>query len=350
MAGTSHNFGVRIVHRAAVILSVAIVGIASPTSAQTNADSYEGATITMVIGYGPGAAYDTYARLLIRHLGRHIPGQPSIVPKNMPGAGSMIAANHLFNAAPKDGTVIGSLATSAVLGPLFGLAAARFNPTEFNWIGNLDQSIGTCATWHTSGIRSFDDLFTREALFGGSGTGAVNSQHATALKNLLGLKIRVIQGFRGSADVKLAMQRGEVQANCGLSLGTLKAQHLDDFRSGKLKPIIQLAFEKHPELSGVSHIYDYAKSLEMRQTFDLIFGAQVIGRPFAAPPGIPPARTAILRRAFTATVKDPQFQQDVAKLNLPVTTMSGEEVQQLFSKFMAYPADVVKKATNAYNP
>lgn len=329
---------------------VALMGVIGEAAAQAHSVEYEGATITMIIGYGPGSAYDTYARFLIRHLGRHIPGNPPILPKNMPGAGSMVAANHLFSVAPKDGTAIGGLATSAALGPLFGLAAARFNPAEFNWIGNLDQSIGTCAVWHTSGIRSFDELFRRETLFGGSGAGAVNSQHATALKNLLGLKIRLVQGFRGSADVKLAMQRGEVQANCGMSLGTLKAQHFDDFQSGNLKPIVQLAFEKHPELSGVSHIYDYAKSLDMRQTFDLIFGAQVIGRPFVAPPGIPKARLAILRRAFAATVKDPQFQQDAAKLNLPVATMSGDEVQQLFSKFMSYPADVVKKATNAYNP
>ncbi len=330
-------------------LLVALASSATPAFTEVSARAYEGATITMVIGYGPGSAYDTYARLLIRHLGRHVPGNPSIVPKNMPGAGSLVAANHLYRTAAKDGTTIGSLATSAALGPLFGLPGARFDPTEFNWIGNLDQSVGTCAVWHTSGIRSFDDLFTREILFGGSGPGAVNAQHATALKNLLGLKLRVVQGFRGSADVKLAMQRGEVEANCGLSLGTLKAQHFDDFQSGALKPIVQLAFEKHPELAGVSHIYDYATSPDMHQIFDLIFGAQVIGRPFVAPPGIPEVRQAILRKAFIATVSDPLFRQDATKLNLPIAPMSGDDVQRFFSKLMAYPTAVVRKAAEAYN-
>jgi tripartite-type tricarboxylate transporter receptor subunit TctC len=338
----------RIFNRASFVIALALSGIGSQAFAQTSPTDYKDTTITMVIGYGPGSAYDTYARLLVRHLGRHIPGKPSILPKNMPGAGSAIAANHLYSVAPKDGTVIGSLATSAALGPLFGLPGGRFNPTEFNWIGNLDRSIGTCAIWHTSGIRSFDELLTREALFGGSGPGAVNSQHATALKNLLGLKLRVIQGFRGSVDVKLAMQRGEVHGNCGLSLATLKAQHFDDFRSGALQPIIQLAFEKHPELKGVAHIYDYAKTQEMREIFDLIFGAQVIGRPFAAPPGIPEARRAILRQAFRATIKDSHFQAEATKLNLPIAPMSGEEVQQLFAKFMSYSPAVVRKAAAAF--
>jgi tripartite-type tricarboxylate transporter receptor subunit TctC len=211
----------------------------------------------------------------------------------------------------------------------------------------MDQTIGTCAVWRTYGIERFEDLMTKPTVFGGSGPSGVNSQHASALKNLLGAKIKLIQGYPGSNQIKLAMAKGELQGACGMALSSLKSQHASEYRSGELRPIVQLAIEKNPELPGVAHIYDYAKNEEMRQIFDLVFGPHIIGRPVLAPPALPADRKAALRAAFMATMADPAFRADAQKMKLDITPSDGEWVERLFAKFFGYPKPVVQKAIAA---
>ena len=308
---------------------------------------YEGRTVNLLIGYGPGAGYDAYGRLVARHFGRHVPGNPTIIPQNMPGAGSMKVAGYIYSVAPKDGTVFGIFATAAALEPLYTGNTTLFDPAKFTWIGNLDETIGTCAVWHTTGVSKLEDLRTKEVIFGGSGPAAINSQHAAALKNLLGLKIKIIQGYNGALETRLVMPRGELQGGCGFALSSLQAQHTADYREGRLKPIVQLAIEKHPELEGVTHIYDYAKDEQTRQVFDLVFGSHVLGRPFAAPPNIPEDRKKILRDAFMATANDPQFLAEAEKASLPIKASDGAKVEQLFERFMSSSPAVVAIASKA---
>jgi hypothetical protein len=330
-----------------------LAGVAAATlsglfAASATAQSfYEGRTVNLLIGYGPGAGYDAYGRLVARHMGRHIPGNPSILPQNMPGAGSMKAAGYIYSVAPKDGSVFGIFATAAALEPLYSGNKTLFDPVKFTWIGNLDETIGTCAVWHTSGIEKFEDMRSKEVIFGGSGPAAINSQHAAALKNLLGMKIKLIQGYNGALDTRLVMPRGELQGGCGFALSSLLAQHTDDYQSKRLVPIVQLAIDKHPELEGVAHVYDYAKTPEMRQVFDLVFGSHVLGRPFAAPPDIPADRKKILRDAFMATASDPQFLAEAKKARLPIKASDGETVEKLFHRFLSSPPEVVAIASKA---
>jgi tripartite-type tricarboxylate transporter receptor subunit TctC len=330
----------------AVIVSAFLL---APLTAAADAveDFYKGKNITLVIGFAPGAGYDTYGRLIARHFGRLMPSHPSIIPQNMPGAGSLKAANHIYNVSPKDGTALGMFASSTAFEQMFGGEGVQFETAKFTWIGNIDESIGTCAVWHTTGVNNFDEMLKTELIFGGSGPAAVTSQHATALRNLLGAKIKLVQGYNGAQDVKLAMARGEVQAGCGMALSSLKSQHAQDWKSGQLKPVVQLAIERSPELPTVAHIYDYAKDEEMRQVFDLVFGRHVIGRPISAPPGLPTDRKQALRKAFMDTMKDPTFAAEAGKLQLDITPSDGEGVEKLFARFFSYPKPVVEKAVAA---
>jgi tripartite-type tricarboxylate transporter receptor subunit TctC len=282
-------------------------------------------------------------------MGPHIPGNPTIVVQNMPGAGSLRAANHIYNVAAKDGSIIGMISSAAAFQPLFGNKKAQFDTPKFTWIGNADEIVGTCGVWHTSGISSFEDLLKKSAKFGGAGKGSSSVQHVLALNNILGTKIELIKGYAGSKDINLAMQRGEVDGACGLSLSTLKASYGKFWKAGQLKPIVQLALEKSPELKGVPHIYDFAKSVEMRGMFDLIFGLYAIGRPVLAPPGVPADRIKALRTAFVATVKDPKFLADAKKARIEITASSGEAVEKLVKRFYSYPKSVVEKVSEATN-
>lgn len=330
----------------AIALSAALLR-SLPAAADTVEDFYKGKTISLIIGYSPGAGYDTYGRLIARHFGRLMPGNPSIVPQNMPGAGSIKAANHIYNVAAKDGTVLGMFASSAAFEQMFGGEGVQFDTAKFTWIGNIDESIGTCGVWHTAGVKTFDEMLKKELVFGGSGPAAVTSQHAVALRNLLGAKIKLVQGYNGANEVKLAMARGEVNGGCGMALSSLKSQHTQEWKSGQLMPMVQLAIERSPELPGVAHIYDYAKEEETRQVYDLVFGRHVIGRPLSAPPGVPNARKLALRKAFMSTMTDKAFLADADKLKLDITPSDGEGVEKLFSRFFGYPKPVIEKAVAA---
>ena len=320
---------------------------ARPASADAVEDFYKKNDIKFVIGIAVGGSYDTSGRLLARHIGKYIPGNPKVQIQNMPGASSRVAANYIYAVAPKDGSAIGMFASSTAFEQMFGGEGVQFDTAKFTWIGNMDASVGTCGVWNTSGIDSFDELMAKPSVFGGSGPSAVTSQHAVALKKLMGAKIKLVEGYTGAGDIKLAMARGELGGSCGLALSSLKSQHAQEIKSGELKVIVQLAIEKSPELPGVAHIYDYAKDEQTREVFDLVFGRQVIGRPISAPPGINDDRKGALRAAFMETVRDSAFLMDAEKMKLDVTPSDGEGIEKLFARFFSYPKDAVDKAAEA---
>jgi tripartite-type tricarboxylate transporter receptor subunit TctC len=314
---------------------------------------YKSHPLRIVIGHQVGTGFDLYGRLLARYLGKYLPGHPTIIPENMVGVAGLAAANWLYNAAPKDGSTIAIFAHTAPFDPLLGGdSAGKFDGTRFTWIGNMDAVIGLCGVWENSGIERFDDLFKSQKLFGSSGAGTAGplTQFPTALRNILGVKIKLIQGYKGSADIRLAMARGEVQGVCGIPLSTVKTEWRDDYKSGRFKLILQLGHDKKPELGALPHIYDYAKTDKDRQLFDLIFGLQTIGRPFAAPPNIPPERAQALRTAFMATLADTGLKAEAAKLQLDLTPMTGAKVQDFVQHIYASPPAIVQRAKAVVRP
>lgn len=311
---------------------------------------YAGKTVKINIGFHPGGGYDAYGRVVARTIGKYLPGNPTVLAVNFPGAGSLRLANYIYNRAPKDGLEVGIFASSAAFGPLFLVKQAKFKTEKFTWIGNIDQSIGTCTAWHTSGVKSFEDLKTREVIYGSSGPSSVASQHPRGFNALLGTKLKIIHGYPGSTGVLLAMKRGEVEGGCGFALSSLKARRYDEWKSGKLRILVQTGKKKAPELAGVPHLYDMAKDDDERKVMDLIYGLHTFGRPVAAPPGLPKKPTQLLRAAFMATMKDPQFLKEAGKLRLPINPWSGERLQKEIANFVNYPPSVIARARQAMEP
>jgi tripartite-type tricarboxylate transporter receptor subunit TctC len=320
-----------------------------PAGADEVADFYKSKTVSIVIGHEVGTGFDIYGRVLARHLSRHIPGNPTIVVQNMTGASGITAANWLYNVAPKDGTVMATFVHTVPFEPLFGNAAAKFDPAKLTWIGNMEESLGTCGVSTASGIDKFDDLLVKETIFGATGATGPLSKFALAVRNLLGAKIKIVHGYKGSASVKIAIQRGEVHGVCALPISTLRAYWRDELDAGRFKPIIQLSGKKSPELAGIPHVDDYAKTAEDRQVFDLIFGAQALGRMFVSPPDMPPARAKALRSAFMATMADAQFLADAKQTQIDIVPNTGEEVAAMIARYASTPKAVVERAKRAFD-
>jgi len=326
---------------------VASLGLPHPAIAQDVADFYAGKQISLYIGYSAGGGYDTYARVLARHIGKHIPGNPTVVPQNMPGAGSLTLANFLYNIAPKDGTAFGTIGRGIAMEPLLGGAGTRFDATRFGWLGSLNSEVSVCASWHTSPVKSFDDMRTRELIVGGTGSGADTDTYPIALQSLLGLNMRLISGYPGGNDVLLAMERGEVDGRCGWSWTTVVATRPDWLAEQKINVLLQLALEKHPDLPDVPLVMDLARNDDERMAMELIFARQVMGRPYLAPPGIPPVRLDALRRAFDATAADPEFLADAARIDLELNPVTGEALDALLARIYAASDNAVRLASAA---
>lgn len=327
----------------------AACGAAPGVAIAQDGDFYRGKTIAMVIGHEVGAGFDIYARALIRHMPRHIPGQPTMVPQNMLGAVGLVSANWLYNIAPRDGTAMATFAPSNLADPLLGEGKGKFDVTQFTWIGNMDESVALCVTTRESGVLTFDDMRKKETLVGASGSGVAGplSQTARAVKNLLGGKIRVIQGYKGSPSIRLAMQKNEVHGICGIPLSTVMSEWRGDIESGDFIPVLQMGVERHPDLKAVAHAFDFVKEESERQLFDLVFGIQSLGRPFAAPPEIAPARAKLLRDAFDATLRDPDFRAEAAKLRLSIKPLSGVEMEKKLQAVYELPKPLIEKARQA---
>ena len=333
---------------ATLVVACAAALWTSTAAADEVADFYKGKTFTLVVGHEVGTGYDVYARTLSRHLGQHIPGNPAVVVQNMVGASGLVAANWLYNIAPKDGTVVATFAQSVPFEPLYGNAAARYDPARFTWIGNLEESIGVCGVTKASGIDKFDDLLAKETIFAGTGTTGPLGKASLAVKNLLGAKIKLVSGYQGSASVKLAMQRGEVAGICGLPMSTITSFWRDDLESGAFKPIIQLSGRKLAALGGIPHVDDFAKTPEDRQIIGLIFGTLALGRVYVSSPNVPRERANALRAAFMETAKDPAFLEDAVKTQIDILPMTGAEVEAFVARVSASSPAVVERAKQAY--
>ncbi len=317
--------------------ALAMVATVATARAESVEEFYKGKTVELYIGYSVGGGYDTYARLLARHMGKHIPGNPTIVPQNMPGAGSLKLANWLFQAAPQDGTAFGTIARAAPFDPLFGNDKAEFKADKFNYIGSANNEVSICASMVGSGVKTLEDLQTKELIVGGTGDTADTVQFPKIMNAVLGTKIKIINGYPGGNDVVLAMERGEVQGRCGWSWSSVKAERMDWVTEKKMNVIIQISTAKHPELPDVPLIMDYAKTKEDKQLLNLIFARQELGRPYVAPPNVPADRVAALRAAFDATMADPEFLDEAKKADLEITAVSGAKVAALVAE--AYETD-----------
>ncbi len=327
--------------------SAALLAIGgAPASADPIADFYKGRQVNMIIAHEVATGYDLYARLLARHLGRHIPGNPTFVPQNMLGASGINGANVLFNVSAKDGSAIGTFAHTVPLDPLIGQGAAKFDPSKFNYLGNMEESVGVCAVWHEAGVSNLNDLIAKETRFGATATTGPPSQMAAAVKNLLGGKVRLVYGYKGAPGVKLAIEKGEVQGICGMPMSTLQSQWSDVLDAGKVKPFIQLSGAKGA-LPGVEYVYDRAKTDEDRQVYDLIFGILKLGKIFAAPPGVPAERVKALRDAFNATMKDKDFLAEATKIKIDISPATGEQVAAFIAGIYKSPPEVVARAKKA---
>lgn len=322
-----------------------LTALSSPTDAQSVADFYRGRNLTLVIGFSAGGGYDLYARILARHLGKHIPGQPNIVPQNREGAGSERAALYLYNAAPKDGSVIGTFSRGMTVAPL--LAKSPFNATRLSWLGSISSDVSVCMTWHTSPIKTFDDMLAKPFTMGGLGKEADPDIFALILRNVLGAKLKLVSGYPGTNDATLAMERGEVNGVCGISWSTAKARHANWMKDGKINMPVQFGLRKEADISYVPAVMDLVRGEQQQEIIRVILAGQAIARPFAAPPGIPDDRRRALVAAFDATMKDPEFLEDAARLSADVNPVTAHEIEDLLAEVYAAPKDIIAAATKA---
>lgn len=317
---------------------------ASVACAQNPAEFYKGKTVELYIGYSVGGGYDVYARAIARHMGKHIPGNPTVVPKNMEGAGSLRLANWLYNVGSKDGTVFGTIGRGTGFDPLLGHKGAQFDATKFTWLGSANNEVSVCVAWYTTGITKFEQLLTQEMTVGGTGSAADTDQFPKIANGVLGSKMRVITGYPGGNDVGLAMERGEVKGRCGWSWSSVKSTHQSWLTDKKINILVQLALSKHPELPTVPLITDLAKNDEQRQVLKLIFARQVMGRPYLAPPGVPLDRAETLRKAFNDTLADKEFLADADKAQLEINPVSGDQIEKLVKELYSTPPEIAQRA------
>jgi tripartite-type tricarboxylate transporter receptor subunit TctC len=339
----------RTVRAAALSLILMIPALMIPVSARADsvADFYRGRTVEVYVGYSTGGGYDIYARALARHMGRFIPGNPTLVPKNMEGAGSLRLANWLANAAPRDGSVFGTIGRGTSFDPILGQPGAQFTATDLTWLGSMNQEVSICASWFDSGVNTYQDLLSKELLVGAVSNNDDTGQFARVMNTVLGTKMKIVTGYPGGNDVVLAMERGEVKGRCGWSWSSVLAAHMAWWKEKKINVLVQLALAKHPDLPDVPLVTDLAKTDAQRQMLRMIFARQVMGRPFVAPPGVPTDRVAALRKAFMDTMADKEFRADADKAKLEIEPATGEKVEALVKEVYATPAEIAKQAAAA---
>jgi tripartite-type tricarboxylate transporter receptor subunit TctC len=326
---------------AAAFLAALTFASAPPAAAQ---GALAGKSVQMIIGFGPGGGYDLWGRTVGRHIGRHLPGNPTVVPQNMPGAGSYVAASYIFNIAPKDGTVLGIIARDAALGPLSGAAGARFDPTRLSWIGTPTKETNVCIAYHTAQVKSARDLFEKQLIVGDTGPGTGTRSYPKALNELIGTKFKLVGGFPASSDVFLAMERGEVEGICE-SFDSIKVRRPDWIATKKISILFQGGAAPNPELKDVPFVLDFARTPVEKQALEFLYAGQGIGRPFVAPPELPAERLKMLRDAFNATMQDAEFRAYAAKSKLELEPEDGEHLSSLIAKIYATPKPIVDRIT-----
>ncbi len=324
------------------MLCLIVLTLSTSARAQSVEQFYRGRQVTILVGFNPGGAYDPYARAVARHLPKHLPGAPNIVVKNMQGAGSVLAANHLYNVSPKDGSELGVIAGSAAIQPVLGGHSTKFNGQEFAWLGSANEEVGGCLAWHTSPFRSAQDLFDKEMITGASG--ASNLEFPTALNAVLGTRMKLVRGYNGPSTIMLALERGEVQGMCGFIDTLVRTQHPDWLRDNKVRMLIQIGLQRNARMGDVPFVMDFARSEDDRRVLRLIVGWTIMGRPFLAPPGIPADRRAALVKAFEATMQDEAFREDAARQHLEIAPITGAQIDKFLADVYTTPKPLVERA------
>jgi tripartite-type tricarboxylate transporter receptor subunit TctC len=320
-------------------------GLAHPANAQPASEPFAGKSVTLIIGFGPGGGYDLWGRTVARHIGKHLPGNPTVVPQNMPGAGSYVAASHIYGAAPKDGTVFAIIARDAALGPLSNAPGARFDATKMSWLGSPTREHNVCIANANAAVKSATQLHDTQLILGDTGPGTGTRSYPKVLNDLFGFKFKLVSGFRSSADVFLAMERGEVEGICE-SFDSVNQRKPDWIPKKTVNALLQAGSESPDMLKGIPNVLDLAKNDEQRQTLEYLYAGQDIGRPFVAPPDLPPERLKMLRDAFTATMKDPEFIADVKRNKFDLEPETGEQLAKLIGKIYATPKPVIERVSN----
>ena len=319
----------------------------TPLSAQSVEEFYSNNDIDLFIGYSAGGGYDAHARTLARHIGKHIPGNPDIIPRNREGAGSMVLTNELETTVAKDGSAFALIGRGQVLQPLYGNEDAKFKPRELNWIGSTSNEVSVCIASVDTPIDSWQDLKTRGMIVGGTGPGADTDTFPRVLNNVIGTKLQLITGYPGGSDVDLAMERGEVEGRCGYSYSSLVSRRGDLIEDNKIRILLQMSTAKHPAIPDVPLVMDLVESDRDRDILTMVFLPQGMGRPFVAPAGVPKDRAEALKAAFDATMEDPEYIDDIKQQGLDLAPISGSAIQDLVAGMYGQPQEVVDAAKEA---
>jgi tripartite-type tricarboxylate transporter receptor subunit TctC len=308
------------------------------------AEPFAGQTLYFSSSTDPGGGFDLYVRLMVRHIGAHFPGKPTIIAQNRPGGGGLVLANYLYNVAQKDGTQVGMIPAYVLLEERFKNPQAKFDPDKFIWVGNMNREVDHCSVWYTTGIDKPEGFFDREVILGASGVSGGSYMMPILMNEELGTKFRPLLGYESNAKRTLSMQQGEIMGQCGTYLSSIKASAMQDVDAGHLKIIWQMGLEKHPDFPNVPLAIDYAKTTEARQMLEMFFASATIGRAFAIPPGVPGERVKALRAAFDATITDKDFIAEAEKAKIEVRPATAKEIEPALQKLLGAPPSVVDKA------
>ena len=330
------------------LAALAIAGAAHPVAAETVEQFYKGKTVEMIVGASPGGGYDIYGRAVARYWGKHIPGNPTVVVRNMPGAAGMTMLRHTSRVAPRNGLVVGTSFPLAILKPLMD-KRDDYLPTAFSFIGSANQETRTCLAMKNQPVRTMDDALTTEMVMGGNAPGGAPHDTPIMLNNILGTKFKLVAGYPGTQEIALAVSRGEVGGICGFGWTSLMSQQPQWVTENRINILVQIAMEPYPALEkmGVPMIWKWVKTDEQRRVLEFLMAEQVFGRPFLGPPDIPADRLAALRESFLATMKDPEFLAEAAKLGIEVDPVTGERFETLIKRVASSPPDIIEKAVNA---
>jgi tripartite-type tricarboxylate transporter receptor subunit TctC len=339
-----------------VAATVALLfGVNGPAAAQDGVEQFfRGKTINLYIGSSAGGGYDTYARVLARHFGKYIPGNPTIVPQNMPGAGSNKLSGFIYTVAPKDGTAIGAIFPGAVLAPLLADAPLQHDPSKLLYIGSANSDVYTCVARTDAPVKTFQDLFAREVIVGATNDGGTTRDMPSLSNNVLGTKFRIVSGYAGTKEITLALERKEVDGLCGFGWTSINASYPHWLTQGVVRILVQENAKGHPDLNrmGVPLTVNFARIEEDRQVMELVYSQAIFGRPFVLPPGVPQDRVAVLRKAFIAAFADKELLAEAQKIKLDVDALSGEEVQSLVTKAFSLRPRISERAKQSliYKP
>jgi tripartite-type tricarboxylate transporter receptor subunit TctC len=336
-------------------LAASLAAAAPPAQAQDAVASFFASRqISLYIGSTPGGGYDSYARLVARHLGDHIPGKPTVIPVNMPGAGSNKLAYFIYAVAPKDGTAMGAIFPGAVMEPLIGDSKVQDDPTQLIYVGSANNERLLCVMRTDAPAQTFKDALTIETRLAASAEGGSSRDFPALLVNILGAKFKIVAGYPGSREMMLAIEQGEVHGECGLGWSSVQTAHPDWIPSGKVRVLVQESMEGHPEVNklGAPLAVDFARTAEERQILEVMYSQEVFGRPYVVPPGVPADRVAALRAAFVATLTDKETLADAARMRLEVEAIPGQTVQDLIAKIYKTPPAIIArlKAGLIYKP